>query len=111
MLYFFWLSLDLKKTEMEILRLKELMNLKGISRDELANKVGVSLTTISNISSEKNLPTINLLLQLAEALDVDVREMFVPTKGTSITQSEIEQAKSFIEKGLMILEGNKTDKV
>jgi len=96
---------------MEILRLKQLMNLKGISRDELATKVGVSMTTISNISSEKNLPTINLLLQLAEALDVDVREMFVPTKGTAIAQSEIEEAKSFIEKGLMILEGNKTIKV
>lgn len=96
---------------MEILRLKQLMNLKGISRDELATKVGVSMTTISNISSEKNLPTINLLLQLAEALDVDVREMFVPTKGTAIAQSEIEEAKSFIEKGLMILEGNKTNKV
>ena len=110
MLYFL-IIFGFEKTEMEILRLKELMNLKGISREELSNKVGVSMTTISNISSEKNLPTINLLLQLAEALDVDVREMFVPTKGTSIAQSEIEEAKSFIEKGLMILEGNKTDKV
>lgn len=110
MLYFL-IIFGFEKTEMEILRLKELMNLKGISRDELASKVGVSMTTISNISSEKNLPTINLLLQLAEALDVDVREMFVPTKGTSIAQSEIDEAKSFIEKGLMILEGNKTDKV
>ncbi|SHL66481.1 helix-turn-helix domain-containing protein [Flavobacterium chilense] len=92
---------------MEILRLKQLMNLKGISREELASRVGVSMTTISNISSEKNLPTINLLLQLAEALDVDIREMFVPTKGSSITQNEIEEAKVFFEKGLKILEGTK----
>ena len=88
---------------MEILRLKQLMNLKGISREELAKKVGVSMTTISNISSEKNLPTITLLLQLAEALDVDVREMFIPTKGCSVTQSEIDQAKELFEKGLAIL--------
>lgn len=92
---------------MEILRLKQLMNLKGISREELASKVGVSMTTISNISSEKNLPTIHLLLQLAEALNVDIREMFVPTKGSSITQNEIEEVKILFEKGLKILSGSK----
>jgi transcriptional regulator with XRE-family HTH domain len=85
---------------MEVLRLKLLMAQKGMSRDELANKVGVSMTTISNINSEKNLPTINLLLQLAEALDVDIREMFVPTKGNLVVQSEIEEAKELIKRGL-----------
>ena len=92
---------------MEILRLKELMSQKGMSRQDLANKVGVSMTTISNINSEKNLPTIHLLLQIAEALDVDVREMFVPTKGNVVTQSEVDEAKDFIEKGLRILEAKK----
>jgi transcriptional regulator with XRE-family HTH domain len=92
---------------MEILRLKELMSQKGMSREDLANKVGVSMTTISNINSEKNLPTIHLLLQIAEALDVDVREMFVPTKGNVVTQSEVDEAKDFIEKGLRILEAKK----
>ena len=88
---------------MEILRLKELMAQKGVSREELANKVGVSLTTISNINSEKNLPTIHLLLQIAEALDVDIREMFVSTKGNVVVQSEIEEAKRLIQNGLTIL--------
>lgn len=92
---------------MEILRLKELMSQKGMSREELANKVGVSMTTISNINSEKNLPTIHLLLQIAEALDVDVREMFVPTKGNVVTQNEVDEAKDYIEKGLRILEAKK----
>lgn len=88
---------------MEVLRLKVLMNQKGISREELANKVGVSMTTISNINSEKNLPTINLLLQIAEALDVDIREMFIPTKGNLVVQSQVEEAKDLIRKGLSIL--------
>ena len=92
---------------MEILRLKELMSQKGMSREELANKVGVSMTTISNINSEKNLPTIHLLLQIAEALDVDVREMFVPTKGNIVTQNEVDEAKDYIEKGLRILGAKK----
>lgn len=92
---------------MEILRLKELMAQKGMSREDLANKVGVSMTTISNINSEKNLPTIYLLLQIAETLNVDIREMFVPTRGSAISQMEIEEAKKLIEKSLKVLNGNK----
>lgn len=91
---------------MAILRLKEIMTLKGISRDELSSRVDVSPTTISNISSEKNLPTIQLLLKIAEALDVDIRELFIPTKGTSITKLEVDEAKALITKGLGILSGN-----
>ena len=90
---------------MAVLRLKEIMTLKGMSRDELSSRVDVSPTTVSNISSEKNLPTIQLLLKIAEALDVDVRELFVSTKGTSITQLEVDEAKELIEKGLGILKG------
>ena len=88
---------------MQVLRLKEIMAQKNMSREELANKVGVSMTTISNINSEKNLRTIQLLLQLAEALDVDIREMFVPTKGNVVTQTEVEEAKFLIGKGLSLL--------
>ncbi|WP_158729053.1 MULTISPECIES: helix-turn-helix transcriptional regulator [unclassified Flavobacterium] len=91
---------------MAILRLKEIMALKGMSRDELASRVDVSTTTISNISSEKNLPTIQLLLKIAEVLEVDVRELFIPTRGTSITQLEVDEAKALITKGLGILSGN-----
>ena len=92
---------------MAVLRLKEIINIKGISRDDLASKVGVSSTTISNISSEKNLPTIQLLLKIAAALDVDVREMFMPTKGNAITQMEVEEAKVLLEKSLNMLEGKR----
>ena len=91
---------------MAVLRLKEIMTLKGMSRDELSSIVEVSPTTISNISSEKNLPTIQLLLKIAQALDVDIRELFIPTRGTSITQLEVDEAKELIEKGLGILSGN-----
>jgi DNA-binding XRE family transcriptional regulator len=101
----FFLCIFVKKINMEILRLKELMAQKGMSREELANKVGVSMTTISNINSEKNLPTIHLLLQIAEALDIDIREMFVPTKGNIVTEREVFEAKELIKKGLNILEG------
>ncbi len=90
---------------MAVLRIKEIMNLKSISRDELARRVDVTTATISNITSEKNFPTITLLLKIAHELDVDVRELFVPTKGTSVSQTEIEEAKALMEKSLKILEG------
>lgn len=95
---------------MAVLRLKEIMTLKGMSRDELATKVQVSPTTISNISSEKNLPTIQLLLKIAEILDVDIREMFVSTKGSLISQTEIDEAKVLLEISLGLLKGKSQEK-
>lgn len=92
---------------MAVFRIKEIMNLKSMSRDELARRVDVTTATISNITSEKNFPTISLLLKIAQELDVDVRELFVPTKGTSISQTEVEEAKVLLEKSLQILEGKK----
>jgi transcriptional regulator with XRE-family HTH domain len=92
---------------MEILRLKEILVRKGISREFLAEKVGVSVTTISNISTNKNMPTIHLLLDIAKVCDVDVRELLIPTKGHSVTQEDVNNAMELIEKGLNILEGVK----
>lgn len=91
--------------DMAVLRLKEIMKEKGVSREELAGKVGVSMTTISNISTEKNYPTIPLLLSMAEALDVDVREMFVPTKGSVLTDSEINSLREVFQSGMKIIDG------
>lgn len=90
---------------MAILRLKEIMKEKGVSRDELSEKIGVSITTISNISSEKNYPTFPLLIKIAKALDVDVREMFVPTKGGVITAAERNKLRTMLSEGIEILNG------
>ena len=35
-----------------------------------------------------------------------LREMFIPTIGNVITQSEVEEAKALLEKSLLILKGN-----
>ncbi|MES2515192.1 MAG: helix-turn-helix transcriptional regulator [Bacteroidota bacterium] len=90
---------------MAVLRIKEIMLQKGISRLDLANQVEVTETTISNICTEKFYPKVELLLKLSEALDVDVRELFIPTKGNVIGKTELIEAKELISKGLKILEG------
>jgi DNA-binding XRE family transcriptional regulator len=90
---------------MAVLRIKEIMVQKGVSRLDLANSVEVTETTISNICTEKFYPKVELLLKLSEALDVDVRDLFVPTKGDAIGKTELIEAKELISKGLKILEG------
>ena len=85
---------------MAILRLKEIMKDKGVSREELAQKVDVSMTTISNISTEKNYPTLPLLLSISEALEVDIREMFNSTKGGIVTKTELDESIELITQGL-----------
>jgi transcriptional regulator with XRE-family HTH domain len=65
---------------MELLRLKELIKEKDTTGKDLAAKVGVSPVAISNITSGNSFPKPELLRSIADALDVDIRELFVPTK-------------------------------
>ena len=67
---------------MSILRLKELLREKGITGKELADKVGISVTGMSNIVKGQSLPRQEVLLQIAVLLNVDIRELFNPTKET-----------------------------
>ncbi len=83
------------------------MNLRGVSRSELAIKVKVTETTISNICSEKYYPSMDLLVKLAKALDVDIRDLFIQTKGGTITMNEVAEASEYITKGLKILNGKR----
>lgn len=64
---------------MSVLRLKEILREKGLTGKELSEKVGVSKTSISQIITENQQPRFDLLLQIANALGVDVRDLFNPT--------------------------------
>jgi len=63
-----------------MLRLKELMDEKGISGKELADKIGVTPSAISNIRKGRNYPGWEQMASIAKALDVDIRELLIPTK-------------------------------
>jgi hypothetical protein len=47
------------------------------------------------------------LPKFAKALGVDIRELFIPTKPSSITEAEVAEAREFITKGLNILNGKR----
>ncbi len=65
---------------MNILRLKEVLKEKEITGKDLAEKVGVTPASISNIVQGNSFPKPELLLKIANTLDVDIRDLFYPTK-------------------------------
>ncbi|MEQ8418815.1 MAG: helix-turn-helix transcriptional regulator [Arenibacter algicola] len=75
---------------MEVLRLKEILGEKNISGKDLAEAVGVSPVSISNIVQGNSFPKPELLLGIARELNVDVRELFRPTKGGAILNGFVE---------------------
>lgn len=82
---------------MNVLRLKELLKEKGISGKHLADSVNVSENTISFIATGKTQPRFDLLLQIAETLDVDVRELFNSTKTTKEPKEEMQSIINQLE--------------
>ena len=65
---------------MSILRIKEVLKEKGLTGKELAEKVNVTEATISNLVKGDSIPRKELLVQIAEVLDVDIKELFNSTK-------------------------------
>lgn len=62
-------------------RIKEVLKEKGVTATALAEELGVSNNTITRVANETAKPSIDLLQGIAEKLDVDIRELFHPTKG------------------------------
>lgn len=84
-------------------RVKEWMVKRGMSRSELAEKVKVSETTITNVCVERAMPSMQLLFDIAKVLDIDVRDLIAPTKGNSYTQEQVDKAKELLIQSLDVL--------
>ena len=63
-------------------RIKEVLIIKGITQRKLAQAVGKSTTAITAICNNKSQPHLIDLKKIASFLDVDIRELLVPTKVT-----------------------------
>jgi transcriptional regulator with XRE-family HTH domain len=59
-------------------RIAEVMAEKGLTGKALAAKAGKREETISGYCTQKFQPTIATLFELADILEVDVRELLVP---------------------------------
>lgn len=57
-------------------RMKELRNNMGLSQNELAEKSNISSKYLSRIEMGQHFPSINTLIKLADALNVELKDFF-----------------------------------
>ena len=82
---------------MKILRLKEILKEKGITGKELALMVNVTEASVSNLVKGDSIPRKQLLIDIASALDVDLKDLFISTKPHKNPKEIIETIKNSIE--------------
>jgi transcriptional regulator with XRE-family HTH domain len=63
----------------KINRLKTVLTELGMTQKELAEKLGVTEHTISRICTNDTQPSLKRLRQIALLLEVDIRDLIVPT--------------------------------
>ncbi len=64
----------------KINRIKEVLVSKDVSQKGLAEQLGKNPNTIASICNNKSQPHLKDLKRIAQILDVDIRELLVPTK-------------------------------
>ena len=65
---------------MKILRLKEILKEKGITGKDFAIMVNITEASVSNLVKGDSIPRKQLLIYIATALDVDLKDLFISTK-------------------------------
>ena len=57
-------------------RIQKLRKQKGLTQDELSEKVNISSKYLSSIERGKENPTLNTFISIADELSVDIEEFF-----------------------------------
>lgn len=66
--------------KIKINRLKAILAEKDIAHRDLAEMVDMVPNSITRICNNESQPTLKLLREIAKVLDVDIRELLIPTK-------------------------------
>lgn len=74
-------------------RIQELRKRQGLSQEQVAEKAEISSNYLSRIECGKENPTLDMLIKLAQALKVEMREMFIlgHVSGLEDTKKRIEK--------------------
>ncbi len=92
-----------------IQNIRALRKKAGLSQEKLADKADISRQMMNDIEGRRRWLTKKTLVKLANALEVDVHELFIPsaqenekTKGIydTITQEVVSQVKEAVDKAL-----------
>ena len=65
---------------MELNRIKEVLEEKGIKQTWLAEKLGKSFSTVNGYTCNRQQPSLEVLHQIAEILHVSVKELLTDEK-------------------------------
>ena len=68
------------KENVNMNRIKEVLETKGISQTELANRLEKSFNMVNLYATNKVQPPIPVLYQIADILNVDVRDLLIPNQ-------------------------------
>ena len=68
------------KNQMELNRIKEVLDEKGIKQTWLAEKLGKSFNMVNAYVCNRKQPSLDTLNQIAEILQVGVKELIVDNK-------------------------------
>lgn len=71
---------SLNKNDVCMNRIKEELEAKGISQTELANKLGKTFNMVNLYATNKVQPPVPVLYQIADILNIDVRDLLVSNK-------------------------------
>ncbi len=61
-------------------RIKKVLKEQGRTQTWLAEKIGKSYVVVTNYCNNNTQPSIQVLTEISQVLDVDVRELLVSTK-------------------------------
>lgn len=70
------MSMSRQKEDPVFNRVEELRNARGLTRQELADAVGVHYQTIGYLERGEYSPSLLLALKIAKALDAEIPELF-----------------------------------
>ena len=80
--------MDLKKTGSFF---KQLRNEKGLTQEQLAEHFGVSVRTVSRWETGSNMPDLDVLIEMADFYEVDLRELLDGERKSERMNKELEE--------------------
>lgn len=58
-------------------KIREARSKKGLSQEQLAERLRISQAGVSKLESGKTVPTVSRLMQIARVLDIPLRQLLV----------------------------------
>lgn len=89
------------------IRLKEIMQERGITSIALASMVGLSKNTISNLINNKTMPSLDTLNEIAEKINVPIWQLFTSPEDVAGSRDFV----AFIKDGNNIYHANNIEEL